>query len=137
MPHCGLPQRRHETDCTEVRFAALRSLLVRAVPPFGPRPEVIMNYLLSHALSQMLPILERMKEVETGVDAGPEYFIHQAACVFEDVLMQAIGKCLAIGRNVHLCGAEIVRQKGRDGAGHAPMRGRILGMRRGWSQSRP
>ena len=116
---------------------SLRSLLIRAVPPLGPRPEVISNYTLSHALSKILPVLQGMKEVETGVDAGPEYFVDQASRVFEYVLMQAIGKSLAVGRNVHLCGTEIVGQKGRDSAGQARVRSRIFGMRRGCSQSRP
>lgn len=107
--------------------ANLTGLLTPALAAL-PFAEEAFDDVLCHRLSQCTAGLQRMEEVETGVDARPEDLVHQVTGIFKNVLVDAMGEGFAIGDNVDLCGAEKRRDHRGCGARQAAMRRGIFRM---------
>src|SRR5580704_2092176 len=58
--------------------------------------EMVSNHLACYRLAKLPPRFQRVEEVETGIDPGPEDLIHQIPRICESVLVKAVGECLAV-----------------------------------------
>ena len=74
--------------------------------------EVVSNHLACYRLAELPPGFQRMVEMETGINPGPENLIHQVPCVCESVLVKAVGEGLAIDCDSHARSAEEVGNQG-------------------------
>ena len=67
---------------------------------------MVPNHLARYRLPQLPPRFQRMVEMETGIDPGPENLIHQVPRVCESVLMKAVGEGLAVDCDIDARSAE-------------------------------
>ena len=78
-----------------------------------------------------------MMVMKASVDAGPKDLVHQVAGIFENVLMNAVGKRQAVSYDVYMSGTKKAGGQRRHGAGDAAVCRGILGMSRCRAQSKP
>ena len=77
------------------------------ISPAPGRTKVVARQLLTDRLAKLPSNFERMVIVKSGIDASPKHLVHQITGIFEDVLMDAVGKRQAVRDEVYTSGPKI------------------------------
>ena len=108
-----------------------------SVLPAADALKIVFEQLSADATPEFDAILQRVMEVETGIDAGPEDLIEPIGGVFKRMRVNAVGERMAIDHYMYLLRAEEVANQARYRTGSATMRRRIFRMIRRDAQRRP